>query len=324
MVAQVAGAGPVLDVAVLVGVAVRVAPRQGALGGGQELAPEHAIARPLHRLGEQHREERRRVHGAVVRTVGDLAQAGELAAPELVEDLPGRLLGERIHLRALVAREQAQGAAGDVRIPGEGLVRGDQAIAAERDGVPRDPGGDVQAGVLGVDQRSQVQRAAQDELVVERLRARREIGAAPKEPAVARVEGVQGLIEVPRRGRGARAVLARHDGELVGHDLPRRELALEDEGLPLDPVGRRTHRHVGRAAHAVAPEPLEPDAARDGLDAGGLRRRGKAAVAADGEHVAERRIELDLDPEPDLLRIAVQDADALAEAVHQEPRAADG
>jgi len=41
-------------------------------------------------------------------------------------------------------------------------------------------------------------------------------------------------------------------------------------------------------------------------------------IAADREHVAERGVELELDPEPDLSGIAVQDADALAQAIHEE------
>src|SRR5204863_7430257 len=108
----------VFDVAVAIRIAVRtVAPVERALRGGQHLAPQRAIGGPLHRLREHEREERRRVDGAVVRAVRDLAEARKLAAPQLVEDLPRLLLGELVDLLTLVPREQPQRPAREIGIP---------------------------------------------------------------------------------------------------------------------------------------------------------------------------------------------------------------
>src|SRR5205814_4843537 len=108
-----------------------VTPRERAFRRREQLAPERAIAGPLHRLGEEHHEERRRIDGPVVRAVRHLAEPRQLAAAELVEDLAWLLLGERVDLRSLMPREQQQRAARDILVPGERLVRRDDPVAAE-------------------------------------------------------------------------------------------------------------------------------------------------------------------------------------------------
>src|SRR6266480_3428977 len=57
----------------------------------------------------------------------------------------------------------------------------------------------------------------------------------------------------------------------------------------------------------------------------GRRERSEAqiAIGADREHVAERGLELELDDHVDRMRVRVEHADALAEAVREKARAAD-
>jgi len=106
-----------------------------------------------------------------------LAQSRELAATELVKDLPRLLLGEVVDLVTLIAREEAERPARDVGVPSERLVRRDEAVAAERHRVPRDAGGRIGAARVELEEGAQVERASRDETLVEHLRARRVAGA---------------------------------------------------------------------------------------------------------------------------------------------------
>src|SRR3954465_10319579 len=121
--------------------------------------------------------------------MGHLAEARELAAAKLVEDLPRLLLGEVVDLVTLIAREQTEGPAGDVRIPAERLVRRDQAVATEGHRVPGDAGGRIRATRVELEERSKIEGAPRDEALVEDLRARRVAGAGTQEPPIARVQG---------------------------------------------------------------------------------------------------------------------------------------
>ena len=143
----------VLDVPVAVRVTVRVAPGERAFRGRQELAPQRAIAGPLHRLREDMSEERRRVDGAVIGPVRNLAEPRQLAAAQLVEDLAGLFLGEIVDLLPLVRGEQAQRPARDVRIPPERLEGADEPVAPERDRVPRDARGGERSARMELEQR---------------------------------------------------------------------------------------------------------------------------------------------------------------------------
>ena len=241
----------------------------------------------------------------------DLAKAGELAAAELVEDLAGLLLGELVDLRALIPGEQAQRAAREVRIPRERLVGADEPVAAERHRVPGDARGREGPGLGEFDERAQVERAAGDEPFVERLRARRIEGAAAQEAAVAGVERVQRVVEAGRRRGDRRAVLAREDRELDREDALRGELSLHHEDVPVDRVGRGPHGHLGHAPHTVTPQPLEDERVAPLRP---LDRRVDALpalIAADGEHVLERRLEFELDAHLRRPRLRVLDPDAL-------------
>src|SRR5207237_6554811 len=138
----------------------------------------------------------------------DLAQPRELAPAELVEDLSRLLLGELVDLLSLVAREKAQRASRDVRIPSERLIGRDEAVAAEGHGVPGDARGRVGTARVELEKRSQVERASRDEALVERLRARAVAGARPQGGGGARVERVDRAGEGIRRCRKRSAVVA--------------------------------------------------------------------------------------------------------------------
>ena len=88
----------VLDVAVTIAVAVLVDPHQRGSRVRLELTDELGIAGPALVLVEQDEEERRRVGGAVVGRLRTLVEVYEFAEAQLVEDLAGLLIAERIVL----------------------------------------------------------------------------------------------------------------------------------------------------------------------------------------------------------------------------------
>src|SRR5207247_2355789 len=163
----------------------------------------------------------------VVGAMRDLAEPRQLAPAQLVEDLPRLLLGELVDLLPLIAREHAERAAREVRIPAERLIRADEPVAAEGHRVPGDAGG------------------------------RERHGAA-------------------------------------------------------DRIRRGSHRDLRGPPDAVSAKTLEDQrvAAFGALD--GRVDALAALVPADGEHVLERRLELELDPDLGGTRVRVLHADPLA------------
>src|SRR5258705_307077 len=200
----------------------------------QQLPPELAVGGPLHGLGDKQREERGRVDRSVVRTMWDLTESRELAAPQLVEDLARLLFGEVVDLLALILREQSQRAARDVGIPAERLVGADEAVASERDRVPRDAGRRVRTAVVELHERAQVQRAARDKALVVRFAALRVARGAAMETAVARVERIDGVVEAIGRRRGAGAVLGRDHHKLDREHSLRGQVRFDMEDSRVD------------------------------------------------------------------------------------------
>ena len=86
----------VLDVAVAVPVAVLVDPFERSPGVLLELSHESTALRPALVLVEQDQEQHRRVGAPVVGRMRALLERGELAAPKLVQDLPGLLVTELV------------------------------------------------------------------------------------------------------------------------------------------------------------------------------------------------------------------------------------
>ena len=253
----------------------------------------------------------------------DLAQPRELAPAELVEDLSRLLLGELVDLLSLVAREKAQRASRDVRIPSERLIGRDEAVAAEGHGVPGDARGRVGTARVELEKRSQVERASRDEALVERLRARAVAGARPQEAAVASVERVDRVVEAIRRRRRSSAVFARDGGELELEELLRPERARHAEHVSLDRVRRGSQRDLGRPPNTVSADALEDEATLSRPARRGERREAEVAICPHREHVAERRLELELDFHVDRVRVRVEHADPLAESVREKARPAD-
>ena len=103
-----AGLGvPALVLDVAVAVAVAVARRSSASAARASVSSSRTsvgVARPALVLVEQDEEERRRVGAAVVGRVRPLLERGQLAEPELVEDLARLLVAEVVDLASPAAR----------------------------------------------------------------------------------------------------------------------------------------------------------------------------------------------------------------------------
>ena len=95
------GAALVFEVAVAVEVALLVDPSEGSAGVRFQLADEGGVPAPALVLVEQDQEELGRVVGPVVGTVGVEAEADELPAPQLVQDLARLGVAEVVALRCL-------------------------------------------------------------------------------------------------------------------------------------------------------------------------------------------------------------------------------
>src|SRR5207253_8189868 len=78
---------------------------------------------------EQDQEQWGRVVGDVVGTVRTLTQPGQLAAPQLVQDLARFSVAEVVEVGRLQRRQRLEAGACQVRLKRQGLVGGDQAVA---------------------------------------------------------------------------------------------------------------------------------------------------------------------------------------------------
>ena len=232
------GGALVFHVAVAVAVAELLDPVEGAVGGGQERVDRVAPIAPAAELAEQHHEEGRRVDAPVVDAPAAERQLGRLAEAHLVENAAGLLLGDRIHLAALVQREGLERAQREVAVDEHRHPRREQGVAPEEGHEPRRAGGhDGALGVVGIEepQRGQVLGGAGDEggegvvisgdrreVAPPGLEPGRRRGALDRLPAqVARRD----LLTIDRRGelhaRGPRAT-RRHDD--VEHRMRARQL----------------------------------------------------------------------------------------------------
>jgi len=148
-------------------------------------------------------------------------------------------------------------------------------------------------------------------------------GARTKKSTVARVQRVDRVVEAVGRRSRRGAVLARNRGELQLKELLRPERPRHAKDVSGDRVRGRAQGDLGRAPDAVPADALEDETAL--ARATRRRERGKTqvAVGADGEHVAERGLELELDDDVDGMRVRVEDADALAQSIREKTRAAD-
>ena len=91
----------------------------------------------------------------------------QLPEPNLMQDLARLFVAEIVDLAALVRRQEAQRALGNLGTQRQRLHRRDQRIAPERHGEPGDPGGRYESAVHVVDQQPQVLERAAQELIEE-------------------------------------------------------------------------------------------------------------------------------------------------------------
>src|SRR5262249_34983803 len=139
-------------------------------------------------FGEQDEPEWRRIGGAVVRAVGRLTQPRELAAADLVQDLPRLLVPEVVDARALQGAEQMKRAAGEAGPDPERLQRRDQRVPAEERHEPRQAGG-RQDVALAEEVAGDAQRREVDDRLTQDAREQRALrleARNPRQPAAQR------------------------------------------------------------------------------------------------------------------------------------------
>ena len=154
----------VLDEPVAVQVAVSVDPLEGGQGMRPQAVHEGHVTGPGERLGEEDQPQGGGIDRPVVAAEGQLPGAGHLAGPQLVEHLAGVRIVGRVVGRRLPCRQHLQRADGERRPHGDGLVRGDEGVAAEERAEPGHARGQVVLARAGafVEQQAQVGHAPAD------------------------------------------------------------------------------------------------------------------------------------------------------------------
>ena len=226
-------------------------------------------------LAEQDQPERRRVDAAVVHRERQLAGAGHLAGPDLVQDLARLGVGPRVVDDRLASRQDLEGGHGQVGSEGDRLVGRDDRVAAEQGGEPGHAGGEVVLARPGtvVEQEPEVGHAALDQ-PVEQLVVRSD-GGHPCPPGVV----------VGRRQR------------FIGH----RRQAGVDVHVQVGPIRVRLDRGFVRPDGPAALDPLTgPDLEPPAQDQSGTRLSLSGRQVARREHlgVAERDLGPAQDPIP--------------------------
>ena len=153
----------VLDQSVPIAIVEPIQPVERPIHVAPQVAEHVERARPRRVLAEEDEEQRRGVHRSVVGRLGDPAQSRQLAHPELVQDLARLLIAPAVDVGALAAGKEAQRGGRDGRLPGEGLIRGDERVATEQGREPGQPGAVVAVSVeVGSEDREVGKRAMDD------------------------------------------------------------------------------------------------------------------------------------------------------------------
>ena len=148
LIAQAAGtARAIVEQPVPVVVSVLGDPGQRVFDGVSQLVEQREVARPVGVFGEQAEEQRCRVDRAVVAGERRRVDRRHLSQAQLVDDLAGLFLVHRIDAAAEPAGEHPERLLRHLRRPGDHLQRGDQAVATEQRGEPRNAGGVVRLAV---------------------------------------------------------------------------------------------------------------------------------------------------------------------------------
>src|SRR3954464_9790195 len=104
----------------------------------KQIVNELFVGSPVEDFADQHKEERRRVHRAVIGAERHLSSAGHLALALLMNDLAWLFVAPVIHFIALMPSENTQGFIRKMRIQYERLISSDDRVASENGGEPRD------------------------------------------------------------------------------------------------------------------------------------------------------------------------------------------
>lgn len=118
--------------AVRVQVAEPVHPVEAAPGRALQRPQSGRIAQPAPQASQQEQEQRGGVGRAVIRGVRHGTEAGPLAAPQLVRDLPRLGVPERIQFSGLELAQTSQGRQRQAVVDDQGLVGGQQRVPAEQ------------------------------------------------------------------------------------------------------------------------------------------------------------------------------------------------
>ena len=105
---------------------------------GPDPIDESAIAGARLVGAGEHHEQRRGIHPAAIPTEWNLAQRRHLPAPRLVHDLARLRIAKGRFLLCLSRGEKAQHTRGELRVDPQRLQRGDDRVASELSGKPRD------------------------------------------------------------------------------------------------------------------------------------------------------------------------------------------
>ena len=134
------GCALIFDKTVAIGIAASVDPAQRRLDRGPQLSQRLKVAGAFAIEPGEQDEQRRRVDTAVILRERHFAQRRHFAAAHLMQDLSGLRIGKRVDGCRLIISEPPQHAARNARIEPQHLQRRDDAVAAERGGVPGDAG----------------------------------------------------------------------------------------------------------------------------------------------------------------------------------------
>ena len=245
-------------------------------------------------------------------------QVGELAAAQLVHDLPGLLLPEGALVRALGAAQKVHGRLRPAQVEEQCLEADHQQLASEGGHKPGDAGQRDAFAVDGGGQHAQVVLAATQH-VVHLFVVREDIGGARVPALVLVTQGAELGVEVAlaRLGR-----VRRLHAHVVAHDgaLSRRETQAVARPALLHGFGRVGERDHGLAQDVVQAEVAERE--RVTLDLGRQPRPALAAPQSTHlEEVGEVGVEVQVEDELHLMVMEVAHAQQLVQTVGEEARA---
>jgi hypothetical protein len=213
--------GAVFEQAVAILVSELLAPAQRRVRGRQVAFEKVAIARPPKCVPERQHVQRRRIVRPVVGRVRDVVEVGQLAAAELVDDLPRLCVGVVVRVARLRVAQRRERTSRWPRAEQARHQRSHEAVSPEERQVPGRSGGDERR-IIAVIHREPLEIAS---AALERqLEERRTLDRDIFERRIARLLV---LMRVAAE-REPLAVDLGHDIDTASPRLPRFELQVED------------------------------------------------------------------------------------------------